>query len=177
MKFANPGGINARDLSTALNRFVERLCVVLLALLVMTVWLGICARYIDFIQITFTEELSRYLMIWVALLAISSGIARREHVGLTFIFESLPPPVRRWLGIAFDLISFAFFAFMCVYGVSFVERGFNSTTMILDIPKAYPYAVVPVAGFLSCAQLALRIAADFTIPGEAMAPQASEVSQ
>ena len=58
------------------------------------------------LPITFTEELARYLMIWMALLAVSSGIAYREHIGVEFVFSRFPAPVRRWLAVAFDAIGF-----------------------------------------------------------------------
>ncbi len=67
-----PIALTAIRLSRGLNWFVERLCVALLVILVLDVWLGIMARYILPWQLTFTEELARYLMIWVALIAVSS---------------------------------------------------------------------------------------------------------
>jgi hypothetical protein len=77
----------AHRLSMRVNWVIERACVLLMVLLVLDVWLGILVRYVIPIQITFTEELARYLMIWMALLAVSCGIAHREHIGVTMIFE------------------------------------------------------------------------------------------
>jgi TRAP-type C4-dicarboxylate transport system permease small subunit len=48
---------------------------------------------------SFTEELARYLMIWMALLAVSCEIAHREHIGVEFVFSRLPggiPAGWRW---------------------------------------------------------------------------------
>ena len=87
----------ARNLSLRVNWLVERVCVALLVLLVLDVWLGVLVRYVIPLPLTFTEELARYLMIWMALLAVSSGIAHREHIGVEFIFSRLPAPVRRWV--------------------------------------------------------------------------------
>ena len=64
-------------MSRRLNWVVERFCVLLMFLLVLDVWLGVMARYVLPIRVTFTEELARYLMIWMALLAVSSGISHR----------------------------------------------------------------------------------------------------
>lgn len=156
-----PLALTAIGLSRRLNWFVERLCVVLLGVLVMDVWLGILARYILPWQLTFTEELARYLMIWMALIAVSSGIAHREHIGVLVIFERFPILMRKWLAISFDLIALVFFGVILIYGIGMVERGFSRYTMINEIPKAWPFMGVPLAAALACIQLVLVSIHDF----------------
>lgn len=141
--------------SRRLNWIVERFCVALAVVLVLDVWLGVLVRYVIPVQLTFTEEAARYLMIWMALLAISSGIAHREHIGVLVIFERFPPVVRKWLAVAFDVIAFGFFALLFFHGVGFVERGFSRFTMIYEIPKAYPFISVPLASAVACMQIFL----------------------
>ena len=147
--------------SRRVNWYVERVCVALMVLLVLDVWLGVLARYVLPLQLTFTEELARYLMIWMALLAVSSGISHREHIGVLLIFERFPPKVRKWLAVAFDLTAFVFFAVIFLYGLGMVDRGFSRFTMIEGIPKAYPFIGVPLAAFMACVQLLLVAVHDF----------------
>ena len=145
----------ARRWSQRLNWLVERVCVALLVLLVLDVWLGVLVRYVIPLPLTFTEELARYLMIWMALLAVSGGIAYREHIGVEFIFSRLPARARRWLAVSFDAIAFLFFFVLFWYGIGFAARGFSRLTMIYAIPKGYPFMGVPLAAGLACVQLAL----------------------
>ena len=145
----------ARHWSLKVNWLVERITVALLVLLVLDVWLGVLVRYVIPLPLTFTEELARYLMIWMALLAVSSGIAHREHIGVEFVFTRLPPRVRRWLAVAFDVIAVAFFFILFVYGIGFAARGFSWLTMIYAIPKGYPFMGVPLAAGLASLQLIL----------------------
>ena len=145
----------AMSLSHRINWVVERVCVALLVLLVLDVWLGVLVRYVIPLQLTFTEELARYLMIWMALLAVSSGIVHREHIGVEFIFQRMPEAARRWVAVAFDVIGFVFFAVLFWYGLEFVERGFKRITMIYEIPKAYPFMGVPLAAGVASIQLLL----------------------
>ncbi|EYD73116.1 TRAP transporter small permease [Limimaricola hongkongensis] len=153
--------VAARAASLKLNKLVEITCVGLLVLLVLDVWLGVLVRYAIPLPLTFTEELARYLMIWMALLAVSSGIAYREHIGVEFLFARFPAKGRRYLAVGFDLIAFAFFALLFWYGLEFVERGFKRQTMIFDMPKAYPFMGVPLAAALACIQLLLTAIHDF----------------
>lgn len=151
----------AKALSHRINWVVERACVALLVLLVLDVWLGVLVRYVIPLPLTFTEELARYLMIWMALLAVSSGIVHREHIGVEFLFQRFPAPARRWLAVGFDVIGFVFFAALFWYGLEFVDRGFNRNTMINEIPKAYPFMGVPLAAAMACIQLVLSGVHDF----------------
>ena len=144
-----------------MNWLVERFCVLLLVLLVLDVWLGVLVRYVLPANWTFTEELARYLMIWMALLAVSCGISHREHIGMLVVFERFPPVVRKWLAVTFDLVAFGFFAIIFVYGIGFVDRGFSRFTMIYEIPKAYPFIGVPLAAGLACVQLLFVAIHDF----------------
>lgn len=147
-------------ISEVLNLWVERCAVALLSVLVVTVWLGILSRYALAWNLTFTEELARYLMIWVALLSISLGICKRQHVGMLVIFDHLPPSVRKALALSFDLIGILFFSIMFYHGLTYVERGFSQATMIFSIPRGYPYLIIPIASGMACIQLALAAARD-----------------
>ncbi len=158
-----------------MNWFVERFCVVLLALLVLDVWLGVLVRYVIPLQLTFTEEAARYLMIWMALLAVSSGISRRQHIGMLIIFERFPSGVRKWLAVAFDILAFGFFLLIFFYGIGMVERGFGRFTMIEGIPKAYPFIGVPLAAFFACVQLLLVAVHDFFSSDGITAAERAEV--
>ena len=152
---------HAKRWSLAVNWLVERVCVLLLVVLVLDVWLGVLVRYVIPLPLTFTEELARYLMIWMALLAVSSGIAHREHIGVEFVFSRLPASVRRWLAVAFDVIAFLFFFALFFYGIGFAVKGFSRFTMIYAIPKGYPFMGVPLAAAMACIQLALIGVHDF----------------
>jgi len=150
--FEHIGDIAAHS-SRRINWLVERLCALLLVVLVLDVWLGVFVRYVAPMPVTFTEEAARYLMIWMALLAVSCGIARREHIGVQFLFDRFPRVVRRWGLLTLDLVAFAFFALLFVYGLDLVDRGTRSFTMIFGITKALPFTAVPVAAALACTQL------------------------
>jgi len=161
--------------SRKVNWYVERACVALMVLLVLDVWLGVVVRYVVAVPVTFTEEAARYLMIWMALLAVSSGISHREHIGMLVIFERFPPVVRKWLAVAFDVAAFVFFALILVHGVGFVERGFSRYTMINEIPKAYPFMGVPLAAAMACLQLVLVAIHDFFAEDGVTAAERAEI--
>jgi len=156
-------GHKAANMSAKLSWLTERFCAILMVLLVLDVWLGIVVRYIVPLDLTFTEEAARYLMIWTALLAISAGISRRDHIGVLLLFEKLSPPYRSFMLLAIDSIVFFFFAFLFYYGIEFAVVGASRNSMIFGMSKFLPFLSVPVAAGLACIQVLLVSIRDQTI--------------
>ena len=152
--FQRMAGI-AAVISYQLARATEIVVIILLVLLVLDVWLGIMVRYFIDLPLTFTEEAARYLMIWMALLAVSVGISRRSHIGVLFLFDRTSGIPRHLLMGLIDLLGLVFFLFLFYYGIDFTINGGRRLTMIYDIPKSVPFAAVPVASLLAAIQLIL----------------------
>ena len=145
----------AATMSRSLNWVVERVIAVLMLTLVLDVWLGVIDRYIFHWQLPWPEELARYLMIWSALLAISAGIARREHIGIGIVVLNLPIRLQRTVLFLVDLIALLAFLYLAIYGFDFAMGGMSRQAMIFGMSLALPYAAVPVASLLAAIQLLL----------------------
>ncbi|WMS43945.1 TRAP transporter small permease [Acuticoccus sp. MNP-M23] len=163
----------AGNASLVLNRVVEAVVVILMALLVLDVWVGVMDRYIFHWQLNWPEILARYLMIWMAFLAISCGIARREHIGLSILIDRLPVPLRRGALILCDILAIGLFLYVLWYGIGFASSGLNRRSMIFGMSMAPAFAAVPAAAALSVLQLALCMVRDGG--RQAMVAQGSEV--
>jgi len=151
INFANVAGI----LSARISKVIEVILVILMVLLILDVWLGVVVRYFIDLPLTFTEEAARYLMIWVAMLAVSVGISRREHIGVLILFDRLGNVGQHFLLAIFDLLGLFLFGFLLFYGVDFAVGGMQRLTMIYGLPKALPFAAVPVSCAFACIQLVL----------------------
>ena len=156
-------GETAGALSAGLNKWVEWLCAAILAVMILDVGVGAFGRYLIELPVTWTEELARYLMIWAALLAISCGVARREHVAVTALLDKLPKNARRQAGMAIDVLGFAFFAFLGYFGIDMTAQGATQYATIFEMTMWLPFAAVPVSSALACVQLALTGIRDFNL--------------
>ena len=144
-----------------LNRVVEWLCAGLIAVMVLVVWLGVGGRYFTQDGISWTEELSRYLMIWAALLAVSSAASWREHVGLDLIPSRLPETARRYLKLTTDGLTVGFFVFMFIYGIDMTLEGRTQFSTLFGLTMEVPFAAVPVSSALAAFQFGVRLLTDF----------------
>lgn len=136
-----------------LNWVVERICALLVAGMVLVIWFGVIERYFLHMGYTWTEELSRYIMIWAALLAVSCGAFYREHIGLDIVGRFLPSGGARGLKIILDLVSLSFFLFLTWYGVGMAGDGLGQYATIFSITMVVPFAAVPVSAALTAFQI------------------------
>ncbi|MEM6887691.1 MAG: TRAP transporter small permease subunit [Pseudomonadota bacterium] len=150
----------AAKTSDRLNKVIEAVVAVLMLLLVLDVWLGVIDRYYFHWQLPWPEVIARYLMIWSAMLAVSSGIARREHIGLTAAVAALPAPVRRVLLIAMDVLALLLFLYVLYYGTPFAQSGAPRQAMIFGMSLAPFYAAIPVAAAIASGQIVLVLIRD-----------------
>ena len=158
-----------------LNWVNERICALLMAGLVLTVWLGVADRYAYTLGTTWTEEFARYTMIWCALLAIPVAAYRREHIGLEFVLNAMPKPYRRVLQLALDLIGIAFFAFLTFYSIGMTVEGRNQHANIFGMTMLVPFASVPVSSALTVVQLIVTMVRDFPLKAPEQVKKAEEV--
>ncbi len=136
-----------------LNWIVERICALLIGIMVVVIWFEVVERYFLHLGFTWTEELSRYIMIWAALLAVSCGAFYREHIGLDIVKRFLPQSGARILTIILDLVSLAFFLFLAWYGIGMTRDGLGQYATIFGITMVVPFAAVPVSSALTAFQI------------------------
>jgi len=150
----------AENASDKINSAVEAIVAALMLALVLDVWLGVIDRYYFHWQLPWPEVLARYLMIWAAMLAVSSGIARRDHIGLTAFVLALPTGLRRAALICMDLLALALFLYVLWFGIGFAASGAPRQAMIFGVSLAPFYAAIPVSAALAAVQLALVLMRD-----------------
>lgn len=131
-----------------INRFFENVTAVFLAMMVILIFVQVISREVVGSSFPWTEEVARYLMIWITFLGASFAFQYGAHIGIEFFKMKLPIPFQK----AFDLVAVLacsiFFYFMIKYGVDISNRAMVQTSAALSIPMGYVYLVIPLSGFL-----------------------------
>ncbi|MFQ3619777.1 MAG: TRAP transporter small permease [Spirochaetales bacterium] len=147
-----------QQFATWINKIVEYLCGTLLGILTLTVLVGVFFRYVLIKPLGWTEELARYLMIWTASLAISVGIFRGEHIGLTFIPDrikgKLPSLI---LSVTIDLFVLIFLTVLFYFSIPMVQQGKFQIAQSLPIKMTIPMLSIPVSMVLALVQLGIKL--------------------
>ncbi len=138
-----------------IDKITMWICAALLVLMTLDLLVGVFCRYVLFNPFMWTEEVSRYMMIWVAALAMASCVKRGEHLSIRFLIALLPQGVAFVLDLFLRAILFAFLVILTWYGIDLVQSNVEYSSQALDISMAIPISAVPVAGALMLIQLVI----------------------
>ncbi|UFN57336.1 TRAP transporter small permease [Microbulbifer celer] len=125
----------------------------LLALMVLDVTWQILTRFLPMQPSSYTEELARYLLVWIGLLGGAYAYRKRSHLGIDLLTNALHGNARRVLQIFVVLVCFAFAALAMVYGgtkLMLLTFELEQTSAALNVPMGYVYSVLPLSGVLIC---------------------------
>jgi len=127
---------------------VRWVCIVLATALFLIVVIAIIARYGFGQAVSWTEEVPRYLLIWVSFLAAAVGVLKRDHVGFDVLFNALPKPVRRVLGVTLSALILMFGWIVFRYGITFVQDFGSDLMETIPFTNYWYYPAMPISGFL-----------------------------
>ena len=127
---------------------VRAACIVFATALFLIVVLAVIGRYAFGQSLTWTEEVPRYLLIWISFLGAAACVARREHVGFDVLFNSFPPLVRRWLGAFIGVLILGFGWIVFRYGIVFVKDFGPDLMETIPYTNYWYYVAVPISGAL-----------------------------
>lgn len=93
-----------------------------------------------------SEELSRYIFIWISYLAIPLAIRQRSNIRVDIIYDRLPSRVQGLSWIVVDLCLLILSAFVFTEGVEHIrmQLAMPQVTAALRIPYAVPYLILPL---------------------------------
>ncbi len=139
------------SLREKIDNILGKALVIIMGVMVVNVLWQVFTRYIVGTPSSFTDELARYLMIWIGVLGAAYVSGRNMHVAIDVIpSRSSSRTQKRLSNIVYILIIvFAFFAFV-VGGVRLVYLSYilGQQSAALQIPLALVYVVIPISGLL-----------------------------
>lgn len=135
--------------------------IILAFLMVLDVSYGVFTRYVLNNTPSWTEELARYFMIWMALLATSICQRRDEHVYITFIIDKLPGFIRKIIKVISLIAIFYFFYIMFTFGITMVQSAKTNVAISLGISMSWPLLIIPITALANMIQVFLQILMQF----------------
>ena len=140
-------------LSDRMDKIVMWTGAVLLALMTIDILVAVFFRYVLESTLVWSEELARYMMIWMACLAMSHGIKKAEHLTIRFLVDALPLEMAFWLDMFIRFFLLIFLLVLTIYGVGLVVANTDFTSQATEVNMAIPTSAVPIAGCLMIVQL------------------------
>lgn len=120
----------------------------LLLVMVIAVFIGVLNRFIfQFSFISWTEELARFLLIYICMIGSCIAIKTGGHVNIVFIIERLNK-FKKPVVIFNHLIVIIFLAVVTIYGTKLCFTQAYQLSPALRISMSIPFASVPFGSFV-----------------------------
>lgn len=136
--------LQLRKMSNILNEFIKILTGLMLVIMTVVVTVQIICR-IFFSALSYTEEMSRYLLVWSSLFAASVAYKQGSHIAITFIIEQFKGNARKMMPIIINALSILFFMIAIFYGIQLIQMQVFQTSPALLIPMRYIYLCIPLS--------------------------------
>ncbi|MBI1243849.1 MAG: TRAP transporter small permease subunit [Alphaproteobacteria bacterium] len=152
-----PGPVKATARLVRAVDFVMRFIAgVAAALLTIVVLIGVVSRAFGD-PYAWTDELSRLLMVWVAMFGWMLASRRHAHIRIRFFHDLLPPQGWAVAEAIMQLSVVVFGILVAVFGIELVER--NSDVEAISMPIAMMWFYVPLvaAGMVATVQAAVDV--------------------
>lgn len=153
-------------LRSLLDRLILSVCSFALMLLVVTVTWQVFSRYVLNDPSSFTDELSRYTMVWLGLLGASYLFGVRGHLAITLLSswaEKTSKNLNIALQVFINLVTFTFVALaMFKGGIALMSKTTQQLSPALQLPMAYIYSILPITAVIIFIYLALNTLELFT---------------
>lgn len=134
-----------------LDKAIAALLVILMALMVFNVTWQVLSRYVVQNPSSFTDELSRYMLIWLGMLGAAYVAGQEQHIAIDLLPNRLvgKPKMKLMMFINVIVLFFAF-SVMVLGGINLVYITFilGQKSATMQIPLAYIYTILPFSGVL-----------------------------
>jgi TRAP-type C4-dicarboxylate transport system permease small subunit len=133
-----------------LVKALEGLLILAVTLLVFDVVWGVFSRYVMGEQTKWTEELARFLLVWVSLLGGAVAFGTKGHLGVDFFVGKFDPQVRKIMEVFSHLVVLFFAVSIFLLGggrVVYDALALEQMTPALGWKMGHVYLALPIAGF------------------------------
>jgi TRAP-type C4-dicarboxylate transport system permease small subunit len=134
-----------------IDKIVGGILMVLLSVITLDVLWGVFTRYALGNQASWSEELARFLLIWIGILGAAYASGQRMHLAIDLLGPKLEASKQRRLQRFIDLIILIFALTVLVIGgmrLLYITQALGQLSAALRIPMAVVYSVIPLSGLL-----------------------------
>lgn len=132
-----------------LENFEGYCCVVFLMAMSIILFVQVVFRFVLHAALPWSEEASRYLLVWTAFIGGAYGVRRGAHIGIEAFALLLPKKAQKVLNLFVLVVSTVVCCIILKYGIDIVSTQLSKGQLspAMRIPMGYMYAAIPVGMF------------------------------
>ena len=134
-----------------IDKILSNALILIMAIMVVNVLWQVFTRFVVGVPSSFTDELARYLMIWIGILGAAYVSGRNMHVAIDVLPNRASPENQKKITRIVYTIIILFSITALVIGGSrlvYISYLLGQSSPALQIPLALVYMVIPISGIL-----------------------------
>jgi C4-dicarboxylate transporter DctQ subunit len=151
---------NIVAIADKIGLFIEKICgafcVLCFAAMTLVTILGVFFRYIMQSPFMWTEEVARYLLVWMGFNAINIALRQDRHIKVEIIAKLVPPEVAKLVSYLVDALIAVFFIVLLKQGYLLTLNNMMSASTF-HLSMSWILIAVPVAAAMTLIQLFLSV--------------------
>lgn len=116
-----------------------------------------------------SEELSRFLVVWSIFIGVAIGVRKNQHIGVDAVIRFLPHRLKVASEVLLNLIGVVVLGVLIYNSVEFIRHTmeFEQLSPAMRLPMYIPYIAMPVGLSLSIVHFIHNIVKLFTVTDQA----------
>lgn len=135
-----------------LDKFIVKVlfyaCAILMFSMLAIITAQVLSRYIFGSSLTWSEELGRYIFVWMSFLGMAIGVKKGAHVALDILLKKLTGVSQKLLMLLNNALVLFFGVCLSYSGFQLFELGMKQKSPTLQLPMQFVYIVIPISGII-----------------------------
>ncbi|WP_162343665.1 MULTISPECIES: TRAP transporter small permease [Cyclobacterium] len=140
-----------RAIKLQLDKVIGIMLMIIMAFMVLNVSWQVFSRYVLQAPSSFTDELSRYLLVWLGMLGAAYVAGQDNHLAIDILPTKLKGEAKRKLLAVISIVIVLFvIPVMIIGGINlvYITYTLEQKSATLQLPLAYVYMMIPFSGLL-----------------------------
>ena len=138
-----------QKLKQTIDKGIEWILITIMTILTLVVLWQVFTRFVLNDPSSWTEELAKYLLVWVSILGAAYVTGQRAHIAIDIVLQRSSPTRKKRLLLLIDIIVFLFaLVVLVIGGINLVQITLPQISSALQIPLGYVYSIIPISGLI-----------------------------
>jgi len=133
-----------KKLNNILVRINEFFLQVILSSVIIIGILQVFCRYLFNSSLMWSEEISRYMLVWIVFISLPIAVKSKKHISLNIFLQNCSPEIKKWMEIIINVIGIIIIVILAIYGIKLVALAKLLKAASMNIQMNFIYIIVPI---------------------------------
>jgi TRAP-type C4-dicarboxylate transport system permease small subunit len=161
------GKLSLSTIVKGIDTVLCRLLAIILAAMTGIIFTQVFSRYILNYSFSWSEEISRYLFLWLIFGGLPTLIYRNAMTAFDMVIKKLSGMTKNAAAALIAIGNLTFLVLLTLGSIPLVQRQFSQMATSIPIPIGLVYMIMPISGVLSVVVTVERLIASMAMPEKA----------